>query len=100
MFFFRIQSYYNFSRRHSTNIYAFLNGPQTCYTTVKGLQQLLHKDKKFCKSALKDYFDEKDALDEYVIAKLTRQVYKLEQLPGGSKIRTLQKKMRGSDPNY
>ena len=55
---------------------------------------------KICKSALKDYFDEKDALDEYVIAKLTRQVYKLEQLPGGSKIRTIQKKMRGSDPNY
>ena len=47
---------------------------------------------KICKSALKDYFDEKDALDEYVIAKLTRQVYKLEQLPGGSKIRTVQKK--------
>ena len=47
---------------------------------------------KICKSALKDYFDEKDALDEYVIAKLTRQVYKLEQLPGGSKIRTIQKK--------
>ena len=65
--------------------YAYHRGQQTCYTTSKGLQQLLNEHEKLYKSELKHYFDEKAAFDDYVVAKLAGRVYKLEELPGGSK---------------